>query len=143
MMVKSKKELKREYRRSHTPMGVYQIRNIVNEKVLIETALNLPGAINSARFQLNAGLHANKALQTDWREFGSENFLFEVLDELAATEGAQHDYRPELAFLEEFWLERSQPYAEHGYNEKKKGVEERLRLISRNRLSKQQDKSGF
>lgn len=132
-MNKTKKELKKEYQQNHTPMGVYQIRNIANDKVLIGSALNLPGAINSNRFQLNAGSHPNKTLQAEWREFGSDSFSFEIVDELAATEGPSHDYRADLEFLEEFWLEKSQPYGERGYNQKKKGTEERLRLISHNR----------
>jgi hypothetical protein len=72
-------------------------------------------------------------LQAEWREFGSENFEFEIVDELSATEGPNQDYRTDLAFLEEFWLEKSQPYGERGYNQKKKGTEERLRLIAENR----------
>ena len=116
-------------------MGVYQIRNIVNSKILIGSALNLTGALNSPKFQLNAGSHVNKTLQAEWREFGSESFVFEILDELTATEGPDHDYRADLAFLEEFWLEKEQPYGERGYNQKKKGTEERLRLIAQNRSS--------
>lgn len=142
-MDRKMKDLKREYQQHHTPMGVYQIRNNANDKVFIGTALNLAGVINSSRFQLNAGSHPNKTLQSEWREFGSEGFSFEILDELTATEGPDHDYRADLAFLEEFWLEKSQPYGERGYNEKKKGTEERLRLISQNRLSKQSEKTGF
>jgi hypothetical protein len=41
-----------------------------------------------------------------------------------------------LAFLEELWLEKSQPYGDRGYNEKKKGREEMLRLIAQNRAVK-------
>ncbi len=134
-MDKKKKELKREYQQNHTPMGVYKIRNIANDKVLIGTALNLPGAINSNKFQLNAGSHPNKMLQAEWREFGGDSFSFEIVDELTATEGPGHDYRADLEFLEEFWLEKEQPYGERGYNQKKKGTEERLRLIAHNRLN--------
>jgi len=130
---KKKKELKKEYQQNHPPMGVYQIRNIVNGRILIGSSLNLTGALNSPRFQLNAGSHVNKALQAEWREFGSESFVFEILDELSATEGPGHDYRADLAFLEEFWLEKEQPYGERGYNQKKKGTEERLRLIAQRR----------
>lgn len=132
-MDKKKKELKKEYQQNHPPMGVYQIRNIVNGKILIGSSLNLTGALNSPRFQLNAGSHVNKALQVEWREFGSESFVFEILDELSATEGPGHDYRADLTFLEEFWLEKEQPYGERGYNQKKKGTEERLRLIAQKR----------
>ena len=133
-MDKRRKELKKEYQQNHTPMGVYQIRNTVNGKRLIGSAMNLTGALNGPEFQLNAGSHMNKPLQAEWREFGSESFVFEILDELSATEGPDHDYRADLSFLEEFWLEKEQPYGDRGYNQKKKGTEERLRLIAHNRL---------
>ena len=142
-MDKTKKELKRAYLSEHTPMGVYQIRNTTNEKVFIAAALNLPGALNSSRFQLNAGSHPNKKLQSDWNEFGSDNFSFDILDKLTATEGPNHDYRADLAFLEEFWLENAQPYDDRGYNERRKGTSERLKAISQNNLAKQTEKNSY
>src|SRR5215475_7370723 len=126
-----KTQLKREYKLNHSPMGVYQIRNIANEKVLIGAALDLPGVINRHKFQLKMGNHPNRALQADWNEFCADGFAFEILDELTPKEG--RDYREELAFLEELWLENSQPYGGRGYNEKKKGREEMLRLIAQRR----------
>jgi GIY-YIG catalytic domain len=129
-----KKELKKEYLQNHRPMGVYQIRNIVNDKVLIGAALDLPGVLNRHKFQLKMGNHTSGALQAEWNEFGSESFAFEILDEITPKEG--RDYREELAFLEELWLEKSQPYGDRGYNEKKKGREEMLRLIAQNRAVK-------
>jgi hypothetical protein len=135
-MANKKKELKREYLQNHTPMGIYQIRNTANAKILIGSALNLRGAFNGSKAQLDAGNYSNKSLQSEWNEFGSDNFTFEILDELAATEGPGYDYRADLASLEELWLERLQPYGERGYNTKKKDTEEKLRLIAQNRLSK-------
>lgn len=136
-MSNRKKDLKEQYKMTHTPMGIYQIRNLTNDKVFVGAALNLSGILTSNKLQLRSGNHPNKRLQADWNEFGSESFAFEVLDELAATEGADYDYRPDLAFLEELWLEKIQPYSERGYNEKKKGREERLREIAQKRLDKQ------
>jgi hypothetical protein len=126
-----KKELKKEYLLNHRPMGVFQIRNIVNDKVLIGASLDLPGILNRNKFQLKMGNHPNGALQAEWNEFGAESFAFEILDEITPKEG--RDLREELAFLEELWLEKSQPYGDHGYNEKKKGREEMLRLIAQKR----------
>jgi len=124
-----------KYQQAHPPMGIYHIRNVVNDKTFIGSALNLTGAINGSSIQLNAGSYPFRALQAEWREFGSESFVFEILDELSATEGPGYDYRPDLAVLEEIWLEKSEPYGERGYNQKKKGTEERLRLIAQNRSS--------
>jgi hypothetical protein len=133
-----KKELKKEYQQSHQPMGVYQIRNLINDKVLVGATLNLPGILNRHKFQLKMGNHQNKTLQADWREFGEENFAFEILDELTPREDPAHDYKADLAFLEELWLEQLQPFDERGYNERKKDREERLRMIARNRAGKEQ-----
>lgn len=127
----TKKELKREYLQNHRPMGVYQIRNTVNDKMLIGASLDLPGILNKHKFQLKMGNHPNGALQAAWNEFGAESFAFEILDEITPKEG--RDHREELAFLEELWLDKSQPYGDRGYNEKKKGREEMLRLIAQNR----------
>ncbi len=130
-MTDKKRELKREYKLNHRPMGVYQIRNIVNDKVLVGAALDLPSALNRHKFQLQMGSHPNRALQAEWNEFGAESFAFEILDEITPKEG--RDYREDLACLGELWLEKSQPYGDRGYNEKKKGREEMLRMIARNR----------
>jgi hypothetical protein len=128
-----KKELKREYQQNQPAMGVWQIRNIVNDKVLVGAALNLPGILNRHQFQLKMGNHPNQKLQAEWNEFGSENFAFEILDELAPREEPGYDYRTDLAFLEDLWLEKLEPYGERGYNERKKGKEEKLRLIAQKR----------
>jgi hypothetical protein len=134
--MKDKKiELKREYKLNHRPMGVYQIRNIANERVLIGASLDLPGIFNRQKFQLKMGNHPNRALQAEWNEFGADGFAFEILDEITPMEG--RDYREEVALLEELWLEKSQPYGDRGYNEKKKGREEMLRLISQHRAGKE------
>jgi hypothetical protein len=126
-----KKELKREYLQNHRPMGIYQVRNIVNDKVLIGASPDLPGILNRHKFQLKMGNHPNRALQTEWNEFGAESFVFEILDEITPMEG--QDHREELTFLEELWLDKSQPYRDRGYNEKKNGREEMLRMIAQNR----------
>ena len=134
-MDNKRKTLKKEYQQGHTPMGVFQIRNLVNDKVFVGSSLNLPGIINRHKFALGAGGHQNKALQADWREFGEDKFAFEILDELTPVSDPQHDYREDLAFLEDMWLEKLQPYGERGYNEPKKTREERLRMIAENRLA--------
>lgn len=132
-----KKELKKEYKQSQLPMGVYQIRNLVNDKILVDATLNLPGMLNRHKFQLEMGGHQNKTLQAEWREFGATSFAFEILDELTPREDPAHDYRIDLAFLEELWLAQLQPYGDRGYNEKKKSKEERLSMIARNRSGKE------
>jgi hypothetical protein len=136
-MSNKRKDLKKEYKQNHPPMGVYQIHNLANNKVLVGVALNLPGILNSNRLQLKMGIHPNKVLQAEWHDYGSESFSFEVLDELKATEAEGYDYREDLAFLEELWVEKLEPYGERGYNERKKEKEEKLRQIAKKRIGGQ------
>ncbi len=131
--MKDKRQLKREYQQTPRPMGVFVIRNNRNDKVFVGSALNLPGIINRHRFALERGLHANKRLQADWNEAGSDNFAFEIVDELSPTLQGDTDYRKELTFLEDLWLDRLQPYGERGYNEPKISREERIRRIAAKR----------
>lgn len=131
-MTDRKKQLKREYKLNHRPMGVFQIRNLVNEKVFVGSSLNLPGIFNRHKVQLQTGGHQNKVLQADWREFGAASFAFEILDELTPKEDMAYDYREDLTLLEDIWLEQLQPYGERGYNVPKKDRAARLRMIAAN-----------
>ncbi|MFN8401962.1 MAG: hypothetical protein U0V48_00145 [Anaerolineales bacterium] len=47
---KSRRELNREYAERVKPAGVYQVKNLSNEKVLLGSSLNLEGPLNRHRF---------------------------------------------------------------------------------------------
>jgi len=123
---------KREYKLSHRPMGVFQIRNKANEKVFVDSSANVPGKINRHKFQLNAGVHPSKTLQADWNLQGETGFEFETLEDVTPRDDQNYDYVADLEVLEDLWLEKLEPYGELGYNERKKTREERLRMIASN-----------
>lgn len=133
-MTDKRKELKREYKQNLTPMGVFQIRNTVNEKVFVGSSLNLPGIKNRHEFQLKMGGHPNQPLQAEWNELGGDKFVFEILEELPPRTEPNYDYRADLTLLEDLWLEKLEPYENRGYNEKKKTTAEKLSRISARRL---------
>lgn len=133
-----KKAAIREYKMSHRPMGVFQIRNKVSGKVFIDSSINIPGKINRHTLQLNIGSHRNKQLQADWNAFGADSFEFETLEPLEPREDPNYDHAADLAVLEELWLEKEVPFGENGYNEKKLTREERLQMIAANRQSREQ-----
>jgi hypothetical protein len=114
--VKSRQELKREYRERKKPAGVFQVRNTKNGKVLLGSSLNLEGPLNSHRFMLTIGRHRNEALQDDWNIYGPAAFVFEVLETVREPEDAPYDLSEELALLEEIWIEKLQPFGNRGYN---------------------------
>jgi len=125
------KQLKKNYQQNAPPMGVFLIRNTVNDRVFLGSSLNLPGIINRQKFQLANGNHPNKELQSDWNELGSNKFAFEIVDELPARAGAGVDYRAELNSLENLWLEKLRPFGDRGYNQRPLTRAERLRRISK------------
>ena len=128
-----KKAAIREYKLSHRPMGVFKIVNTVNGKILIDSSTNVPGKINRHKFALGHGSHASKALQADWNELGEGAFEFEVLEDVTPRDDPNYNYKADLEFLEDLWLEKLAPYGEQGYNDKKITREERLRMIAANR----------
>lgn len=125
-----RKEAKLQYKLSHRPMGVYQVRNIVNGKVWVNSSLNLPGSFNGDRAKLGGAHHKSLKLIAAWKEFGEENFVWEILEEVFPRSEPGYDYKADLEFLEDLWLDKLQPYDENGYNERKKTREERLRMIA-------------
>src|SRR5882724_2524423 len=136
-MGNNKRDLKREYKESERPMGIYQILNTANGKMLIGQSVNLPGIINRERFALNAGGHMNKQLQADWNTHGADSFVFEILEELKPAEGG--DIKADLNLLEEMWLDTLNPFNERGYNQRKKTAGEKLDQMVRNRSQKPTD----
>ena len=120
--LKSRRELNREYVERVKPAGVYQVKNLINGKVLLGSSLNLEGPLNRHKFMLKIGSHTNKALQQDWNEFGPEQFAFEILEEVQRKDDPNFNLKDELTLLEMIWLEKLQPVGERGYN-----VNERIR----------------
>ncbi len=123
---------KLEYKLSHRPMGVFQIRNSANGRVFIDSSINIPGKINRHKFALNMGKHASKSLQADWNEFGGDAFEFEVLEDVQPRSDVNYDYAADVATLESLWLEKFDPLGDKGYNERKLTRDERLKMIRDN-----------
>ena len=128
-----RKELVQEYKLSHRPMGVFQIRNVTNDKVFVDSSLNIPGKINRHRFTLNAGMFKSRSLQDDWNVLGEASFEFETLEPVEPRSDSNYDYAADVQVLEDLWLERLEPYGDVGYNERKLTPEERLAAIRANR----------
>lgn len=114
--MKTKKEIKREYKEREKIAGVFQVKNIANGKVLLGSSLNLDGPLNSHRFMLEIGSHRNKVLQQEWNEYGPDKFVFEILEVVEVKNEPSFNLNDELTLLEEIWLEKLKPFGEHGYN---------------------------
>ena len=115
--MKSKKELKDAYKEKKFQIGVFQIRNTLNNKIYIGSSTDLVAIWNRNRFQLNNGLHPNSNLQKEWIEFGQESFEYEILSEIKQDDKKTADYyQKEAKQLETMFIEDLQPFGDKGYN---------------------------
>lgn len=110
------RKLRDDYKQSFVPIGVYTIRNTVNQRIFVGGARNLPGAMNRHRFELTNWAHRNAELQADWKRFGAQAFSFDVLDEVRQSQDPAVDYDTELANLLAMWGEELSVRGEQGYN---------------------------
>jgi len=99
-----RKQMRRQYKETARPAGLYAVRNTVDGTVLIGTSTDLPGMLNRQRFQLEMGSHPDKRLQADWNRLGADAFSFEVLDEIDPPADPDQDLREDLTTLRDMWL---------------------------------------
>lgn len=60
--------------------GIYQIRNINNNKLYIGSAVNLIKRKNGHFSALFKNKHENNKLQNAYNKYGKETFIFEILE---------------------------------------------------------------
>ena len=114
--MRSRQDIKREYKERKKPAGVFQVKNTINGKVLLGSSLNLEGPLNSHKFMLSIGRHRNEALQKEWNQYGADKFVFEVLEEVKVKDDPNFNMEDELILLEQIWLEKLKPFGDRGYN---------------------------
>ncbi|MFC4597857.1 GIY-YIG nuclease family protein [Cohnella hongkongensis] len=107
-----------QYKEIPIEAGVYQIRNKVNGKVLVDTTPNLK-SLNGRAGSLNLGTYPNKELQREWDEFGEDAFAMEVLEVLKPSDNPFVNVKDELKQLEEKWIDKLQPFGDRGYHKLK------------------------
>ncbi|HQR99165.1 MULTISPECIES: GIY-YIG nuclease family protein [unclassified Polaromonas] len=102
---RTRSELKKQYRETPPPMGVYAIRSLSSGRVIVEASTNVHAAMNRARFELDRKSYRDKHLQQDWLAFGPDNCRFEVIDLVKRRDDPAFDYKAELAGLLAMWRE--------------------------------------
>jgi hypothetical protein len=96
----------REYKENPPPMGIYRITCTPTGNSVVGSARNVLGRLNRYRFELEFGGRGEQPLLADWRTFGADAFVFEVLDTLEPSDEPDHDPADELAVLEQMWREK-------------------------------------
>ncbi|MCM3761968.1 GIY-YIG nuclease family protein [Alkalihalobacillus oceani] len=112
-----KKELKHLYKEQPIEAGVYQIKNNINQKILIGSTKNIK-TINGIRFMLETGAYTpNKELQNEWNEYGKDAFRFDIIEILKKKDEPFFNEKQALEEMEKKWLDRLRPFGERGYNQ--------------------------
>ncbi|WP_141504577.1 DUF2087 domain-containing protein [Paenibacillus luteus] len=130
----TRKQLTAEYQERERSMGVFQIKNNRNGKLLVGGSTNLDALWGKEQFMLNMGSHSNKELQKEWKQYGAADFSYLVLETVKLEQKIRYDYKDvldpegrqpvdavrqykrEVEELKGKWLEELQPYGEKGYN---------------------------
>ncbi len=115
----NEKTLKRQYKETPREAGIFRITNNANGKIYLGSSLNLHGPLNKHRFVLSIGSHINKELQADWKRFGQDAFVFEIVDIVQRKDSPDFKVEDELEILEEMWIEKEKPFSERGYNNRR------------------------
>lgn len=101
-----KAAIKRDYKETKQPMGLYAIRISQHDKIYIGFATNLQARFNRHKTELKFGSHRNQELQELWNSLGEQAFEFETLDVLEHKEDAQSKPDEELRTLAEMWAQK-------------------------------------
>lgn len=90
-------------------MGIYQIKNIINNKIYIGSSKDIKTRWQQHLNLLNKGKHHSYRLQKDWDKYKQENFKFEILEKVSGVE--------KLLDVEQKWIDETLCYkSENGYN---------------------------
>ena len=103
----TRKELKEQYKNRKIIGGVYVIKNTGTDKILLCSTTDIKGSINWFSFAKQTNSCVDLALQKDWNRYGSEQFTFEVLEELEKEDSqTDSDFKKSLDILKEIWFEK-------------------------------------
>lgn len=88
---------------------IYQIRNIINNKVYIGSSISFNKRRSAHLYYLRKGLHHSKHLQYSWNKYGESNFVFEILNFI--------ENKKNIMEQEQYYLDKLKSYDINiGYN---------------------------
>lgn len=84
-------------------IGIYKVTNLINGKSYIGQSINIEGRFKSHKL----GKRSSKYLQKEIKQYGLENFKFEILEECL---------EKDLDKRETYWISYYNSYSANGYN---------------------------
>lgn len=87
--------------------GIYKITCLANKKIYIGSASNLRRRKNDHFSALRRNEHRNSHLQRSWDRYGSDTFVFEVVELVLEMN---------CTAREQYWLDNLNPFGRKGFN---------------------------
>ncbi|MCL1829548.1 MAG: GIY-YIG nuclease family protein [Oscillospiraceae bacterium] len=102
-----KKELRALYSEREITGGVYLIRNTLNNKLFLDTSLDMQSSKNRFEFALKTGSSVYLKLKEDMEKHGADRFVFEVLEEHKKGKAqTNEEFKSDISALTELWREK-------------------------------------
>lgn len=80
--------------------GIYQIKNIINNKYYVGSAVDLNKRWKSHKYALDKGIHHNSILQNAWNKYGEKSFNFVLIENVG---------KENLISKEQYYLDTLKP----------------------------------
>jgi len=81
--------------------GIYKIKNMINGRIYIGSAINFPRRVTQHVSSLNTNKHHSKYLQNSWNKYGEHNFIFGLIEQVEDS--------GELIVREQYWMDTLNP----------------------------------
>ncbi|MDP3987255.1 MAG: NUMOD3 domain-containing DNA-binding protein [Nanoarchaeota archaeon] len=92
-------------------IGIYYIKNILNNKIYIGSSINLETRFREHKNDLRNKNHHSYHLQQAWNKYGEENFQFGIIEE------CKEKVKKFIIQREQYWLDFYKSYEKNsGYN---------------------------
>lgn len=88
-------------------IGIYKIENTINGKVYVGQSTNMQRRWVEHRHELKKGIHDNDYLQKSYDKYGTESFLFKIIEECN---------KDVLCSREQYWIDKYKVSKESVYN---------------------------
>lgn len=107
MKSEEKKKIITSYKERVIIGGIYAVKNIKTGKMLLEGTQDLAGSRNRFEFSKRTGSAVSFTIQKDWKAYGADCFIFEVLEELKKGDTqTPQEFAEDIKTLKELWKEK-------------------------------------
>jgi hypothetical protein len=99
------KSMREAYKSETKQAGIFRVTNTVTNKVFLGSTLNLHGPLNRLQFELQQGMSRISGLQEDYRRYGQDAFIFEVVEVIEPGKDPKVSLERELEKVEQRYAE--------------------------------------